>query len=170
MFLVFFIILIFATIGFIHPESRGTFLTNVIYLFVSFSVITGYYTARIFKMFGSERWLMNALSTAIIYPGFTFSIFFLINLFLWNEHSSAASPFKTILTILLFWLCWSSPLVLIGAFIGVKRNKIENPCKINDVPLISNADAIDSLPWYCRSKWIYMISGILPFMYNKINI
>jgi len=149
-----------ATMGFLHPESRGAFLTLVIVSFVFLSVIAGYFSARFFKMFGSDRWLINALSTAVIFPSFAFSIFFLINLFLWYENSSAAVPFKTILTILTLWLCCASPLVLIGAIIGVKRSKIKNPCKINAVPSVPEV-----LPWYCRTKIIYMISGFIPFMY-----
>ncbi len=150
--------LIFSWIGFLTPENRGSILTVVVLLFVFMGVFSGYYSARFYKMFEGEKWLKNALLTAIIYPSLSFSVFFIINLFLWAEGSSAAVPFITILSILVLWLCCSSPLVLIGAFIGMKRKKIKNPCKVNPVPY-----QIPSQPWYLHSKISIFIAGIFPF-------
>ena len=165
MLLIFLLILMLATMGFLHPNSRGAFITFLIISFIFFSIVSGYVSSRFFKMFGSDRWLINALLTCILYPSFAFSIFFIINLFLWHEDSSAAVPFQTILTILVLWLCCASPLVLIGAFIGMKKTKMKNPCKVNFVPL----PPVD-LPWYCNSRLMYMITGFLPFMYDYLRV
>jgi len=157
--MIFFSILMFATLGFLHPESRGAFITLILVSFIFFSMVSGYISSRFFKMFGSDNFILNALLTTVLYPSFAFSIFFIINLFLWHENSSAAVPFKTIVTVLLLWLCCSSLLVIIGAFIGVKRPKIKHPCKINVVPLCP-----PTLPWYYKSKNLCFISGLFPFM------
>lgn len=102
--------------------------------------------------------MKNAILTAFLYPSISFSIFFIIDLFLWAEKSSAAVPFGTILAILLLWLCCSSPLVLIGAFIGIKKKKMKNPCKVNPVPY-----QIPAQPWYLNWKVSILLGGIFPF-------
>ena len=50
-----------------------------------------------------------------------FADFFLMNLILWWEGSSAAMPFGTLVAILALWFCISVPLTFIGAYFGFKR-------------------------------------------------
>jgi transmembrane 9 superfamily protein 2/4 len=50
-----------------------------------------------------------------------FSIFFILNLVLWANGSSAAIPFTTFIALLALWFCVSTPLVLLGAFLGFNR-------------------------------------------------
>ena len=126
-------------------------------LFVFMGGIAGYWSAKLYKMFNGADWLKTALFTAVLYPSFAFSIFFLVNFFLVLEDSLTV-PFSTIMTLLLLWLCCSSPLVLIGAFIGIKKKAMKNPCKVNPVP-----SSIPQQPWYLEIKFISMIAGILPF-------
>jgi transmembrane 9 superfamily protein 2/4 len=66
--------------------------------------------------------------------------------------------FKDILVILLLWICCSSPLVLIGSFLGIKKKGIKNPCKVNPVPT-----TIPEQPWWLRIRSITLIVGIIPF-------
>jgi transmembrane 9 superfamily protein 2/4 len=75
------------------------------------------------------------------------------------ENSSAAMKFLDILALLVFWICCSSPLVLLGTFIGMKKKKIENPGKINTVP-----SHIPEKVWYLKTRSVIFIAGILPFM------
>ena len=102
--------------------------------------------------------MKNSMMTAFLYPSFSFSVFFIINLFLWAEKSSAAVPFTTILSILILWLCCSSPLVILGSFIGFKKRKMKNPCKVNRVPY-----QIPDQPFYLNWKIACLIGGIFPF-------
>jgi transmembrane 9 superfamily protein 2/4 len=44
--------LIFACLGFLSPAYRGGLLTTMIILFVFMGIWAGYYSARIYKMFG----------------------------------------------------------------------------------------------------------------------
>lgn len=150
--------LIFSLFGFLSPQNRGAILTSMILLFVFLGVFSGYYSARFYKMFDGEKWLKNALLTAFIYPGIAFSMFLIINILLTIENSSASVPFTTTMSLLLLWLCCSSPLVLIGAFIGVKKKKMKNPCKVNPVPY-----QIPTQPWYLNWKTSVMIAGVFTF-------
>lgn len=74
------------------------------------------------------------------------------------ENSSAAMKFTDILALLVFWICCSSPLVLLGAFIGMKKKKIKNPGKVNQLP-----SHIPEKVWYLKTKNVVFIAGILPF-------
>ncbi len=148
----------FCAFGFISPKDRGGLVNLSIFLFVFLSSFGGYYSIRFYKMFNQSNWLINALITAFLYPALSFSIFFIINLFLWAEGSNAAVPFSTMIALLLLWLCCSTPLVLIGAFIAIKKKPIKNPGKVNVLPT-----QIPTQPWYLELKFICIIGGIIPF-------
>ena len=74
------------------------------------------------------------------------------------EHSSAAMEFTEILALLVFWICCSAPLVLLGAFIGIKKKKIKNPGKINNVP-----SHIPPKSWYLKTRNAVILCGVVPF-------
>lgn len=148
----------FCTLGFISPKDRGSLVNLMILLFVFSSGFAGYFSARLYKMFNQTNWLINSLLTAFLYPALAFLVFFLIDLFLWAEGSNGAVAFTTMLALLLLWLCCSTPLVLIGSFVGMKKKPIKNPGKINVLP-----SQIPSQPWYLELKVICLIGGIIPF-------
>ena len=50
-----------------------------------------------------------------------FTIFFVLNLVLWANGSSAAIPFTTFIALLALWFCIATPLVFVGAYLGFKR-------------------------------------------------
>ena len=62
-------------------------------------------------------------SWSIVHSRFSviFGIFFILNIVLWSNGSSAAIPFSTFLALLALWFCVSTPLVFIGAYLGFKR-------------------------------------------------
>lgn len=146
------------SIGFIQREKRGSLIALMLILFVFMAGFAGYWSTRFYKMFGGADWLKNAILTALLYPSLAFSIFFIINTILWFEGSSANVPFSTILSLLVLWLCCSSPLVLIGAFIGIKKKVLKNPGKVNPVP-----SSIPAQPWFLETKIICLASGLIPF-------
>jgi len=154
------ITLLCGAIGFLSPENRGALLTLMILLFVFMGGLAGYWSTRFFKMFNQNDWLKNAIATAVLYPSFAFAVFFVINMFLTFEGSSGAIPFSTIVTLLLLWICCSAPLVMIGAFLGIKKKSIKNPGKINVVP-----SSIPKQPWYLELKLLCVVAGVLPFGY-----
>ena len=50
-----------------------------------------------------------------------FAIFFVLNLVLWAEKSSAAIPFGTLVALLALWFGISVPLVFVGAYFGFRK-------------------------------------------------
>lgn len=56
-----------------------------------------------------------------LHPSIVFADFFLMNLILWVEGSSAAIPFGTLVAILALWFGISVPLTFVGAYFGFKK-------------------------------------------------
>ena len=56
-----------------------------------------------------------------------FAYFFLMNLILWGEGSSAAIPFGTLVAILALWFGISVPLTFMGAYFGFKKPVSSDP-------------------------------------------
>jgi len=92
--------LVFAVLGFLSPANRGGLMTALVLLYVFMSTVAGYYATLVFKMFKLVEWKKNTVITAMALPGFMFSIFFILNLFVWGKHSSGAIPFTTVVAIL----------------------------------------------------------------------
>jgi transmembrane 9 superfamily protein 2/4 len=98
-----FFTLFFACLGFLSPANRGSLGSTGIVLFVFLGLPAGYVSARLYKTFGGESWKCNILilvnlvecfsANTILTSGFItgtiFIIFFVMNLILWGEHSSA---------------------------------------------------------------------------------
>merc|ERR1719424_517313 len=75
--------LIFALLGFLSPAHRGGLLQSMMLLFTFMGVFAGYTSARLYKVFGGEDWKMTTLLTAFMFPGIFFTVFFILNLFIW---------------------------------------------------------------------------------------
>lgn len=56
-----------------------------------------------------------------LFCSIVFADFFLMNLILWVEGSSAAIPFGTLVAILALWFGISVPLTFVGAYFGFKK-------------------------------------------------
>ncbi|CAB1325373.1 unnamed protein product [Coregonus sp. 'balchen'] len=95
-FIMTFITLFLACLGFLSPANRGALMTCSVVLWVLLGTPAGYVSARLYKTFGGEKWKLNVLLTALLCPGIVFADFFLMNLILWVEGSSAAIPFGTL--------------------------------------------------------------------------
>ncbi len=150
--------LVFAVIGFLTPEKRGSLLMIMIFLYVFMGVFAGYFSARFYKMFGGGDWLKTSMLTAFLYPSILIGIFMIVNLMFMFENSSASIRFSDLVAILLLWICCHSPLVLIGSFIGIKKKVMKNPCKVNPVPT-----TIPQLPWYFKLRYSLLVAGLIPF-------
>ncbi|KAJ7419208.1 Transmembrane 9 superfamily member 2 [Pitangus sulphuratus] len=108
--------------------------------------------------FGGEKWKTNVLLTSFLCPGIVFADFFIMNLILWGEGSSAAIPFGTLVAILALWFCISVPLTFIGAYFGFKKNAIEHPVRTNQIPR-----QIPEQSFYTKPLPGIVMGGILPF-------
>ncbi|CAK8698663.1 unnamed protein product [Clavelina lepadiformis] len=153
-----FITLGFACLGFLSPANRGALGTAVVLLFVALGVVAGYCSARLYKTLGGEKWKTNVMTTSFLVSGFVFLIFFLMNLILWVEGSSAAIPFSTLVAILALWFGISVPLTFIGAYFGYKRQPIQHPVRTNQIPRQIPDQLMYTKPLPC-----IVMGGILPF-------
>merc|ERR1712110_494985 len=127
------ITLVFACLGFLSPSNRGAMMTCALVLFVCLGTPAGYVSSRIYKSFGGEKWKSNVLLTSMLCPGIVFAHFFILNLVLWYQGSSAAIPFFTLVALLALWFCVSVPLTFVGAFFGFRKRAIEHPVRTNQI-------------------------------------
>lgn len=152
------ITLVFACLGFLSPANRGSLMTCVLVLYVCLGTPAGYVSARIYKMFGGEKWKSNVLMSAFLCPGIVFTVFFVLNLILWIKSSSGAVPFGTLVALLALWFGISVPLTFVGAYFGFKKLAIEHPVRTNQIPR-----QIPEQSMYIRAVPSVLMGGILPF-------
>jgi len=150
--------LFFATLGFLSPAQRGGLLQSTLLLFTFMGYAAGYSSARLYKTLEGESWKQATICTAFFYPGIIFTIFFLLNLLIWGEHSAGAVPFGTLFALLVLWFGISVPLVFLGAYHGFRKPGIELPVRTNAIPR-----EIPLQQWYARPLFTSMLGGILPF-------
>ncbi|XP_052010514.1 transmembrane 9 superfamily member 2-like isoform X2 [Xyrauchen texanus] len=153
-----FITLFLACLGFLSPANRGALMTCAVVLWVLLGTFAGYVSARLYKTFGGEKWKTNVLLTAFLCPGIVFVDFFLMNLILWVEGSSAAVPFGTLVVILALWFGISVPLTFVGAYFGFKKTGIEPPVRTNQIPR-----QIPQQTFFTKPLPGIIMGGILPF-------
>uniref|UniRef100_A0A8D3DE11 Transmembrane 9 superfamily member n=1 Tax=Scophthalmus maximus TaxID=52904 RepID=A0A8D3DE11_SCOMX len=154
-FIMTFITLFLACLGFLSPANRGALMTCAVVLWVLLGTPAGYVSARLYKTFGGEKWKTNVLLTALLCPGIVFADFFLMNLILWVEGSSAAIPFGTLVAILALWFGISVPLTFIGAYFGFKKSQ---PVRTNQIPR-----QIPEQSFFTKPIPGIVMGGILPF-------
>ncbi|XP_075902133.1 transmembrane 9 superfamily member 2-like [Nelusetta ayraudi] len=157
-FIMTFVTLFFACLGFLSPANRGALMTCAVVLWVLLGTPAGYVAARLYKSFGGEKWKTNVLLTSFLCPGVVFADFFVMNLILWGEGSSAAMPFGTLVAILALWFCISVPLTFLGAYFGFKKAGIEHPVRTNQIPR-----QIPEQSFYTKPFPGIVMGGILPF-------
>eukprot|EP00939_MAST-03C_sp_MAST-3C-sp1_P001963 g1963.t1 len=153
-----FVLLFFAVLGFLSPANRGGLTTALLLFFVFMGAVSGYVSARLYKMLGGKKWRRNTLFTAAFLPFCVSGINFFINLFVWHAHSTKSIPFQTMIAIALLWVGISLPLNVMGAFFGYRKPKLEPPVSTNSIPRY-----IPPRPWYTTPFILNSISGLLPF-------
>merc|ERR1712054_630572 len=98
------------------------------------------------------------LMAGLLYPGFFFSVFFMLNLMLWWVKSSGAVPFTTMFAMLVLWFGISLPLVYLGSYSGFRKDAIELPTRTNQM-----ARKIPDQPWFTHAVFMSLVGGLLPF-------
>ncbi|KAF9303274.1 hypothetical protein BGZ74_004074 [Mortierella antarctica] len=158
MFLMATVTIVFAALGFLSPSNRGSLATVMIVFYMFFGVIAGFVSARLYKMFGGEAWKLNILGTAFLIPAIIFGAFVGLNFFLIGANSSGAVPFGTMVGIVAMWFLISTPLSVIGSYLGFQRPRIEYPVTANQIPR-----QIPEQVFYLRPIPSMLIGGVLPF-------
>jgi transmembrane 9 superfamily protein 2/4 len=151
--------LIFAALGFLSPSNRGGLMTAFLVLFVFLGFLAGYTATRYHLMFKLEGWKAHCVRTAVLVPGVCFSVFFGLNLVLWVMKSTGAVPFGTLAALLALWFGISLPLTLLGGWAASKREVIENPTRVNNIPRVLTEEQ----PWYSNATMSVLVGGVLPF-------
>ena len=92
-----------AMLGFLSPANRGSMLTVSLLLFALMGVAAGYCAALAYKAFKGAQWKSLTLLTAFLFPGIVLGVMFVLNFFIWGQHSSGAVPFGTMFAVLCIW-------------------------------------------------------------------
>ena len=152
-------LLILSTFGVLNPSFRGGFVSVGVGLFIFAGLISGYFSARIYKTFNGADWRRNTLVTALLFPGLLFSSLFILNLFVWAQASSTALPFGTLVGLIALWLLIQLPLVYVGSWYGEHHSTpYEHPTKTNSI-----SRQIPDQPWYTKSIYSVLLAGLIPF-------
>ncbi|KAK2574027.1 Transmembrane 9 superfamily member 4 [Acropora cervicornis] len=96
--------------------------------------------------------------TATLYPGVISIDCFILNFFIWGQHSSGAVPFTTMLALMCMWLGISTPLVFLGYYFGFRKYPYEHPVRTNQIPR-----QVPEQPWFISPIPSNLLAGILPF-------
>ena len=99
--------------------------------------------ARKAKPIGRRK--LREISTIV--PGTVFTAFFVLNLFVWSQGSTAAVPFSAIMAVMAIWFCISLPQVFLGAVLGYKKAAIEPPVREPRKVLVAYAPDGQSSKW-----------------------
>merc|ERR1712113_94522 len=113
---------------------RGSILQGMLLLYTFAGILSGYASARFYKMWKGEDWKKTTLLTAFAYPGIIFATFLFLNLFIRGQKSSGAVSFTTMFALLVLWFGISVPLVFLGAFFGYKKAPLSLPVRTNQIP------------------------------------
>lgn len=100
----------------------------IVILYTVFGFIGGYVAARVYKSLGGDAFKRLIALTPVMLPALIFSVFFLLNLFVWIKGSSGAVPFGTMLATVIIWFVISVPLSVAGSWLGLRQ-------KVCPVPL-----------------------------------
>lgn len=150
--------IIFSTLGFMSPASRGMLLTGMIILYLFLGIAAGYVSVRLWTTIKgtTEGWRSVSWSTACFFPGIMFMVLTILNFVLWGSKSTAALPITLFFTLLALWFCISVPLILVGGFLGTRAEQIEFPVRTNQIPRVIPA-------WKYPSWFLVLAAGTLPF-------
>ncbi|KAI5095832.1 transmembrane 9 superfamily member 4 precursor, partial [Silurus meridionalis] len=152
------IVIFVAMLGMLSPSSRGALMTTACFLFMFMGVFGGFFAGRLYRTLKGHRWKKGAFCTATLYPAVVFGICFVLNCFIWGEHSSGAVPFTTMLALLCMWFGISMPLVYLGYYFGFRKQPYDNPVRTNQIPR-----QVPEQRWYMNKFVGILMAGILPF-------
>ena len=154
--------ILFSALGFLSPASRGSTINASILTFAIFGYFNGFYSARLFKLFGGEQndFMLHMLKTSVYYPLFNFIVFFMMDLVIWADSKSTnAVPFGTLAALLMIWTIISVPMNFLGGYRAYYRTgKIEIPCETTMIPRL-----IGPKPWFLKRNLTYLSGGIVVF-------
>lgn len=157
--------IIFSAVGFLSPARRGSLMTMTLVFYMLCGIFGGYMSSRMYKCFRGRHWQMCTLLTALFFPGVSFGLFIVFNIFLFFYHSSGSVPFLDVLILAAMWCFVSIPLVFVGSYFGYKKDAITFPTVTSTI-----ARAIPESSIYLNPKIMMFCAGMLPFAGAYVEI
>jgi transmembrane 9 superfamily protein 2/4 len=142
----------------VNPVQKGQTLTALIILYVLSGSVAGYVSSRLYKFMDGKAWKLNTIMTATGLPGSIVGVFCVLNVFLGFAGAATHVSILTVIALFLLWVCVSAPLVFIGSFFGLRREKIDVPTKTKQIARI-----VPPTPWHVQAPYTFLMGGILPF-------
>ena len=92
-------------------------------------------SARLYKQLKGKNWVWNVVLNSIVFPAPLGIVFGWVNTVAWNNGSTAAIPFTTIIMMCAIFLFVNFPLTVVGAITGRNCSEEYNPpCRATKVP------------------------------------
>lgn len=104
--------------------------------FATSGSVSGYFTARLYKLYNGSSWLCASLTASAVLPLYFYLSFALVEYVEYLERSSSVMPKYLITGLVLISCCFNFLFVSIGSYIGFKSGKISLPVKTARVPRI----------------------------------
>jgi len=82
--------------------------------------INGYTTAKLMKFFGASDWFFAAISSAVCFPIYIFTILIAVDCIEYAMKSSSSTPPLTVLVLCILWMCIAVPINFQGAYVAFK--------------------------------------------------
>jgi len=150
----------FVVLGIIKPKSGGSYFTLLAMVYIFLSLISGYASARFYKMVHGLNWLRVCVFTAIFFPLIMILILSSTNFLYYIEGSTTYVEYKNFFSLLSLWIIGTIPLIFLGTMVGLSQQRIKFPCDVNPVPGILYRN---NYPWYLRIRYAWILTGFPPF-------
>ena len=111
--------LLFVSLGIIRPKNGGSFFSLLVMVYIFLSLLSGYFSARFYKMVHGLNWIRVAIITAFLFPIIFICLLSIIDFFYWVEDSTTYVDFKNFFSLISLWLIGTVPLLILGSLIGL---------------------------------------------------
>lgn len=159
-----FCVLLLGAVGYLSPAQSGSLNKAMVVTYPMLGFIAGYVSARVYTRLGGGRKRRNAVFTAVGFNGIIFVVWFIAEIILWSQ-SSSAGRVSTFFSVFALFLFVHVPLVILGSYFAHKRPVGANPVGTNTIPRM-----IPPAPWYSHTYLLTPLLAILPFgvAFNEI--
>ena len=151
--------ILFATLGFMSPVSRGTLVTGMLCFYLILGVAAGYTLVCLWKTVQHEEsagWTSVAWRASFVFPGIGFAVFSALYCVLCYNGSAGAVSFLLFVVVILLWFFVSVPLTLVGGLAASRVRHVEYPIKTNKIAR--------QVPAAQCSPWLFVaVAATLPF-------
>ena len=156
-------VLIYCQITFLSPlHIRAAIDSFTLTAYALMGVVGGYVTAVFTKIFCPREVGNNngrvTLATALMLPGVGFSHFLIVHCLAWFQPTDVHGGIGNFLFIFFLWFAVSTPLVLLGAYIGFQQSDIPFPIRTRPTPR-----PIPCQPMCLRLPVAVILNGLFSF-------